>query len=656
MLERNECSYHINYKNNAYILKTSLIQNKLKLACKDANSQIYDGEFTLNDLMNISKYFQQNYTIEQIQGYLNGIIEKQRIGIVQSGSAISFIVYLVNKDQISIPLLLKTNIYNNYDNYSNYNIPQGIPINNQYNQFQQNNTVIAGQIQNPYIITNATNNYQQKVLINNQQVLSQNPNKFLIKNEDNSKQIITNQNPPLMKANSSNINYSYQFKENKVGQIEDDSSILRPIREGQEQLKNDMKRLLEEASKLKEENQVYKTDHESLTNENALLKNENDNYKKQILSFQNDNQALQEENNSLRNQIASLNKDLEAIDNQNNEIRKMYEDLSNENKALPEENNALRNQVDSLSKDVEALDNQNNEIRKLYQDLENEANMYKNQAEDLTKENDILRGQIEELNNNFTLINNELESIKNENTEIRNNLEQQTGDSNNQELINKLIEENNIYKQKAEENELLKKQIQELQYHLQMGQERQMDQMEDDQDQGNEVKGDIIHDIKELEMITKKINKDDDKKIIINLLYKASIDSDKAAVFHEKCDQAQNTIVLVETRNGKRFGGFTTCSWSGNCVDKNDPQAFIFSFDKMKTYDNIPGDEAIGCYPKFGPIFLGCQIKIFDNAFTKGGTTFEKELNFNTEEDYELTGGDRTFEVKDIEVYEVIIE
>ena len=162
--------------------------------------------------------------------------------------------------------------------------------------------------------------------------------------------------------------------------------------------------------------------------------------------------------------------------------------------------------------------------------------------------------------------------------------------------------------------------------------------------------------MKELEMITKKINPDENKKIIINLLYKASVDSDRASAFHEKCDQAQNTIVLVETKDGKRFGGYTTCSWSGNCVDKEDTNAFIFSFDKMKTYDNIPGDEAIGCYPKFGPIFLGCQIKIFDNAFTKGGTTFEKELNFNTEEDYELTGGERTFEVKDIEVYEVIIE
>ena len=74
----------------------------------------------------------------------------------------------------------------------------------------------------------------------------------------------------------------------------------------------------------------------------------------------------------------------------------------------------------------------------------------------------------------------------------------------------------------------------------------------------------------------------------------------------------------------------------------------------MKTYNNIPGDDAIGCYPKFGPIFLGCQIRIYDNAFKRGGTTFEKGLNYDTEEDYELTGGDRIFNVKEIEVYEVI--
>ena len=167
------------------------------------------------------------------------------------------------------------------------------------------------------------------------------------------------------------------------------------------------------------------------------------------------------------------------------------------------------------------------------------------------------------------------------------------------------------------------------------------------------VKGDIIHNIDELELITRKINKLN-QKLTLNLLYKATADSDKASAFHSKCDDAKSSLVLVETDKGKRFGGFTTCSWSGDCIDKKDEDAFVFSLDKMMTYDNIPGEDAIGCYPKFGPIFLGCQIRIYDNAFSKGGTTFEKGLNFNTEEDYELTGGEREFNVREIEVYEVI--
>ena len=76
----------------------------------------------------------------------------------------------------------------------------------------------------------------------------------------------------------------------------------------------------------------------------------------------------------------------------------------------------------------------------------------------------------------------------------------------------------------------------------------------------------------------------------------------------------------------------------------------------MKVYSNIPDEDAIGCYPKYGPIFLGCQIRIYDCAFSKGGTTYKKGLNYNTEEDFELTDGDREFKVKEIEVYEVVAE
>ena len=185
--------------------------------------------------------------------------------------------------------------------------------------------------------------------------------------------------------------------------------------------------------------------------------------------------------------------------------------------------------------------------------------------------------------------------------------------------------------------------------------EEDKDAIYEENSQEMTVKGDIIHDPSELELLTKKINKLN-KKLTLNLLYKATADSDKAAAFHAKCDDANSSIVLVETDKGKRFGGYTTCSWRGDCIDKKDEDAFVFSFDKMMTYDNIPGEDAIGCYPKFGPIFLGCQIRIYDNAFTKGGTTFERGLNFDTEEDYELTGGDRSFNVKEIEVYEVIKE
>ena len=169
------------------------------------------------------------------------------------------------------------------------------------------------------------------------------------------------------------------------------------------------------------------------------------------------------------------------------------------------------------------------------------------------------------------------------------------------------------------------------------------------------VKGDIIHDINELELITKKINRNN-QKLTLNLLYKATADTDKAAAFHAKCDDAKSSIVLIETDRGKRFGGYTSLSWKGDCEEKKDEEAFVFSLDKMKTYDNIPGEDAIGCYPKFGPIFLGCQIRIYDNAFTKGGTTFERGLNFDTLEDFELNDGERTFNVKEIEVYEVIFE
>ena len=169
------------------------------------------------------------------------------------------------------------------------------------------------------------------------------------------------------------------------------------------------------------------------------------------------------------------------------------------------------------------------------------------------------------------------------------------------------------------------------------------------------VKGDIIKTASELELLTRKMSKDYNK-ITLNLLYKATVDSDKASVFHEKCDGADNTLVLIESTNGKRFGGFTSCSWEGNSIEKKDEDAFVFSLDKKEIYDVLPDEDAIGCYPKYGPVFLGCQIRVYDEFFQNGGTTFEKGVNYDTKEDFELSGGLKNFDVKEIEVYSIELE
>ena len=166
------------------------------------------------------------------------------------------------------------------------------------------------------------------------------------------------------------------------------------------------------------------------------------------------------------------------------------------------------------------------------------------------------------------------------------------------------------------------------------------------------IKSEIIRTSLEEDMLLNKINKHG-KDIQFNLIYKAINDTDRAEVFHQKCDNATRTLILIETINDKRFGGFTTQPWGGDGIDKNDDEAFIFSLDKLQVYNIISGQPAIGCYPKYGPVFLGCQIKVNDNFLVKGGTTYKKNINYATNADFELNDGIKFYGIKDIEVFEV---
>ena len=161
----------------------------------------------------------------------------------------------------------------------------------------------------------------------------------------------------------------------------------------------------------------------------------------------------------------------------------------------------------------------------------------------------------------------------------------------------------------------------------------------------------IIHKYAEIDEVVSRIQDILAKGVKFTLVYKAFDIGDRAKDFHEKCDKLNMSLVLIETDKDIRFGGFTTQSWAGNNQKKKDDNAFVFSLETNKIFEIFPNEPAIGCYPKFGPVFFGCQIRIYDQFFTKGGTTCHKGLNYNTDEDYELNNGQQKYLIKDIEIY-----
>ena len=388
--------------------------------------------------------------------------------------------------------------------------------------------------------------------------------------------------------------------------------------------------------------------------EKSLQKPKLEKYHEVSLSLPKDKKPDQDEQriNKLQGEQSSLKNQHSVFNNKITELTNLIKSYRSKITVLQSQKNA--SEIESLRAENQRIKQQLGEIGRLRKEVA-EAQYLRNQL----GEYEILRqkaAQVDSMKNQLSEINSlkmkiaELSGMKNRLDEIKRLKEE----------INRL----NSYSANINEINNLKAQIMNLE-NLRQQQQHQKSQAQSQSQtltQKTEtkmtksiIKGDIIHNLNELEMLTRKINKSNNK-IILNLLYKATADSDNASAFHQKCDKAESTLVLVESDKGKRFGGFTSKNWRGDCVEKKDSEAFVFSLDTMKIYDIIEGEDAIGCYPQCGPVFMGCQIRIFDNAFKKGGTTFERNVNYETEEDFELAGGERAFGVKEIEVYEVIVE
>ena len=174
------------------------------------------------------------------------------------------------------------------------------------------------------------------------------------------------------------------------------------------------------------------------------------------------------------------------------------------------------------------------------------------------------------------------------------------------------------------------------------------------------IKSDIIKSMDEYNLIKNKLLSKLKYKINhninYNLLYKATTDTDNIKIFHQKCNTIKNTLILLQTTQDIKFGGYTTQTWEGDNIYKKDENAFLFSLDKLKVYDIIKEKDAIQCNKNFGPIFCSNQIVINDNFFKKGGRTGKAFMNYQIENDYELNNGNILFNIKELEVFEIIFQ
>ena len=706
-METNINLYNLSQEGKQYLLKSSLIGNRLRLSCKSqANQKIkFTREFTMDELKTLDKIFSPITTPFEALQYFDTMMKNQKVSVSESFDVINIKFYLKSEEdsyQTEIPLseefytstTTDENVTTNFDlnafqNLDNVNADTGFNtydanINTQTENVNVDITYGTPEIINTTSYENvSSDNYLQNIeasaTTTNDVVVDTGIDLNNYTNYNTTEvQDITNQY-----QENTDINTNTNITDYNTYNYNEYQSTSEPVSIPQENNQQ-----IYETSNLDQYNQYTTTENvqqetyntvpfitpvedtslnqyiqntatTTTTTTNTTIPDD------RINKLEGDTNILKSEQQDLQSQIKKLN---EQLNEYQTKISLMQNSQSNDEiQALRNENQLIKQQLqelDSLRREVEEtryLKAQLSELDPLKQKAA-EADSLRDQLNELN----LLKQRVNELNNARNQQLNQLQQINNLKKEFDqiNSLKQQLNELNNMrkkslednELKDRINELENVKTRYEQELHILRESQRKSQEFNKLRYSTGMDSKQllfEEKPMQFAVKGDIIHSSRELELLTRKINKSN-RKLTLNLLYKARVDSDRASAFHNKCDGARSTLVLVETDKGKRFGGYTSRTWSGDCIEKKDDEAFLFSLDKMMTYDIIPGEEAIGCYPKYGPIFMGCQIRIFDNAFAKGGTTFEKGLNYYTQEDFELTGGEREFNVREIEVYEVI--
>ena len=632
--ETNPKFFKLNQEGKEYILSTSIYENYIKLTCQEnigRAGNYYETNYTLNELCEINRFFFIMNSLYEAQNELIKAIEKQKIGIEIGQNTLNLIFYLIiGTDNI----LLKLPLTKRDNTYQRVTIPEeqepftgDIQLKNKGNYPEDERRINTLEKYNDEL------KQSQTALIDGVQNLMDVTEK--LKKETN---ILYEENAKL------NTRLKEIQKENFERNLEVDT------------LKKEEQMLNEESIKLKN----YNTELEKLLiqkKENlrkTFMESQQKKFTKGEIDYGNGPKAISSryDNAQIKTFIPRLTAKpkVEAYEESISHNMKnnpfYYTDKRRSNFPISNVPTEERfNRTDYNIRDIRYI-NFNNPMKNSYSNysdlnsLNNSYNIYNKYPDDNYKKKAKKMNQ-----NKITKVERITEKTNDNEEEINfaqknsHYLNQEDNTSNFTQSFRDTDEMNKFMRK--EENEDFEEE------------EIEQDFEEESQSVNNKyMNSDIVKSPMEESMLLDKLGRNG-KTIKLKLLYKATLDTDRAEIFHNKCDKAKSTIVFIETVNGNRFGGFTTQSWKGDGIDKKDENAFVFSLDKLQIYNIISNQPAIGCYPKYGPVFLGCQIKVNDNFFVKGGTTYRKNINYAINSDFELNDGIKFFGIKDLEVFEV---
>jgi len=175
----------------------------------------------------------------------------------------------------------------------------------------------------------------------------------------------------------------------------------------------------------------------------------------------------------------------------------------------------------------------------------------------------------------------------------------------------------------------------------------------------------LIFNNQDIHLITDRLTNNEelkDKNVIFNLIYRASRDGADANSYHKMCDGKANTVSVLQTVKGNKFGGYTEIPIESGNIAYKDPNSFVFSLNKQKIYENLNKDGAvIRHYKGYGPYFAGGFIT-FDSQFYSNNNNYvydrASSSNFfsNNEKEYEINNGEQFFAIRELEVFEIFLE